>query len=119
MMPSWVGAIMWDVVKDVRGSIAMMMFILEEAIQSVGMGMWIAHKEKDWARVVELANLNKTYLISPLLELSRSAWAYAAYPLGLSYEKFAVASMASCKMYWFSAIRGQGLTPTEEMWERI
>jgi len=93
---SWIIAV--DVIEDVRGSIAMFMFIIEEAIQSVGMACYLLRKAN---RVEECRNVAQwaiDNLINPALEFCKT-YGYAAYPLNMAYESFYNAAKKTFETY--------------------
>lgn len=95
---SWVAGIIWDLVSEPRELCAMMMFILEEAAQTIGMGIYLAYKEERWYDVLGLTTWAWDKIGSALLHLSQSAVANLSFPLNRSYEAFAKA----CRKHWMS-----------------
>ena len=95
----FVAGIAWDIVQDVRGTVAMCMFILEEATQTAMMGEWIAIKEELNEEAIGLNLWISQYLAQQLLDLSGSAFANAAYPLNLAYGMFASATFKTLEIY--------------------
>ena len=94
------GLIAWELVEDVRGTSMMMMFILEEAIQTAMMGMYLASKEKMVNQMEDLDRFVRYYLSDSLLDLSRhGVVGRAAYPLGIAYEAFALATNRALDNY--------------------
>lgn len=94
-----VALIAWDVVQEVRGTVAMMMFIMEEAIQAAMMAQYLATKYELLDKVEEINKFVEEDLVTPLLELSRHKVAMAAYPLQYAYEAFALATKTSLDFY--------------------
>jgi len=87
--PLFVLSIGWDIVEDVRGTTAMLMFIMEEACQTAMMGEWIAVKEDLRSEAMNLNIWIRTYLSGQLYDLADSNWSLAAYPLNNAYALFA------------------------------
>ena len=100
-MPAWLKAasIIWDVVEDLRGTAAMMMFIFEEAIQTCGMALYLAVKEGMWRQASEVEAFERYYLAESLLDLSTHWAANAAFPLNRAYEAFARATLKALDTY--------------------
>lgn len=100
MLPAlFVATIAWDIIQDIRGTVAMMMFILEESIQTAMMAEWIATKEGLLSEALDLNSWIRTYLSNQELKLSESAFANAAYPLNHAYSLFAQATNQSLDIY--------------------
>jgi hypothetical protein len=97
--PLIAATIIVDIIQDVRGSVAMMMFILEESIQTAMMAEWLATKAELWPEALELNSWIKQYLADQLEGVSDASWAYAAYPLNHAYKSFALATLQSLEMY--------------------
>lgn len=97
-----VGSIAKDafgVFEDVRGAVAMYMFILEEAIQTVGMACYINYRRERYDKCKELAQYCIETLINPLKEFADSPAGNLAYPMNLSYSAFASASKKTMQTY--------------------
>lgn len=95
----FVAGIAWDVVEDIRGTVAMCMFILEEAAQTAMMGEWVAMKEEMWEEAIDLNMWISQYLASQGLELSDSPYANAAYPMNKAYVMFFSAIYKTLSIY--------------------
>jgi len=91
--------IVWDVVEDIRGTIAMMMFILEESIQTAMMAQYLAFKENMLDDAWDINIYIMQNLQNPLKELASSGWAKAAYPLNQAYESFADSTWEALSIY--------------------
>jgi len=76
-----------DVIEDVRGSIAMYLFIIEEAIQTLGMACYMSYKAKNMALARELAQYGIDNVINPAIEFN-NAYGFIAYPLNMAYDVF-------------------------------
>lgn len=76
-----------DAVQEVRGSIAMFMFIIEESMQGIGMANWIAYKAEDWELLLSNVQYGRNQLLIPALDFVQKYGA-VAYPLNLAYETF-------------------------------
>ena len=87
-----------DVVEDVRGSIAMYLFIIEEAIQTAGMACYILYRQKKYDELRNTARWIIDNLIDPALEFVKT-YGYAAYPLNLSYEVFYKSARKTMETY--------------------
>jgi len=100
MAAGWFFAgIAWDIVQDVRGTVAMCMFIMEEATQTAMMGEWIAIKEQLWHEAIDLNLWISQYLAGELLALSDSWAANAAFPMNKAYSMFASATFKTLEIY--------------------
>lgn len=89
----------FEVFEDVRGAVAMYMFILEESIQTASMGCYVLYKAGQLQKAAENALWTQINLANPLYEFSKGAAANIAYPLNLSYEQFALASLNTLQFY--------------------
>jgi len=76
-----------DIIQDVRGSISMFMFIIEEAIQTVGMAIYLLYKQGKYQECLELVSWELENLINPSLEFVEQYGA-VAYPLNIAYQQF-------------------------------
>jgi hypothetical protein len=85
-MPFW-SKIALDIIEDVRGSVAMFMFIIEEAIQTIGMACYLAMKKQQYDKVIEYANFAINELINPAIDFANS-YGNFAYPLHFAYLAF-------------------------------
>lgn len=95
-MVTWMIAL--DLIQDVRGSIAMYMFIIEEAIQTVGMSCYILYKDEKYAECLQLAHWILNNIIEPALGFAET-YGHAAYPLEISYKVFYQASKKNMLTY--------------------
>lgn len=96
---SAVGGTAFRVFEDVRGSVSFYMFIMEEAIQTCGMACWISHQKGNLDRAKEVALYAKNELCIPLRDFARSPAGLLGYPMNLSYEAFANASIKNFDTY--------------------
>ena len=96
-MPFWVG-IAIDLIEEVRGSIAMFMFIIEEAIQTIGMACYLAYKKQQWDKVIEYATYAINELIDPAIEFA-DTYGNFAYPLHFAYKAFYETSKKTMENY--------------------
>ena len=87
-----------DIIEDVRGSIAMYMFIIEEAVQTAGMAAYLYQKAEQTQKAKETAKWVLDNLIYPALDFVET-YGYLAYPLNLSYEAFFRAAEKTMQMY--------------------
>jgi len=83
----------FNVFEDVRGAVAMYMFILEESIQTLNMANWILYKAKLFDKLSENINYIRNELAIPLRDFSNSPAGYLAYPMNLSYSAFAESTL--------------------------
>ena len=92
---SWaqVGSTAFEVFEDVRGAVAMYMFIIEESIQTVGMANWILYKNNQISKMQENAEWIRDNLAQPLKNFATSGYGTVAYPMNLAYAKFADATL--------------------------
>jgi hypothetical protein len=97
--PLFILGIGWDIVEDVRGTVAMLMFIMEEASQTAMMGEWIAVKEDLRSEAMNLNLWIRQYLTGQLYALADSNWSLAAYPLNNAYGLFALACNKTLDIY--------------------
>ena len=95
-MVSWNIAL--DIVEDVRGSIAMYLFIIEEAIQTVGMACYLLYRQKKYDELKDTARWIIDNLIDPALEFVKT-YGYAAYPLNIAYEVFYKSARKTVETY--------------------
>jgi len=87
-----------DVIEDVRGSIAMFLFIIEEAIQTAGMACYILMRLKKYDELRDQAQWAIDNLINPALDFVQN-YGFAAYPLNLAYESFYKAAKRTFETY--------------------
>jgi len=87
-----------EVVEEVRGSIAMFMFIIEEAIQTVGMACYINYKLGDVEAAKEAARWALDNLVNPALDFV-DRYGAAAYPLNLAYKSFYLSAKRTMETY--------------------
>lgn len=76
-----------DLIQDVRGSIAMYMFIIEEAIQTVGMSCYLLYKDEQYQECLNLAHWILNNIVEPALGFA-DTYGHVAYPLEASYKVF-------------------------------
>jgi hypothetical protein len=95
----FVAGIGWDIVEDVRGTVAMCMFIMEEATQTAMMGEWIAVKENMVKEAIDLDLWISQYLATQGLDMASTWAANAAYPLNLAYQMFFSATLKTLDIY--------------------
>jgi len=96
MVKKWTIAL--DIIEDVRGSIAMYMFIIEEAIQSVGMAAYLSYRANQIDKAKEIAQWSLDELILPAQDFA-DTWGYPAYPLNESYKMFYLAAEKTMRTY--------------------
>ena len=95
-MPTWTIAL--DVIEDVRGSVAMYIFILEESIQTLGMACYLLAKEQRWNDLLDLANWIIANVINPAIDFNNT-YGGVAYPLNMAYDTFYRASKTNMENY--------------------
>lgn len=95
-MPVWKLAL--DVIEDVRGSIAMFMFILEEAVQTAGMACYLYKKAELNEKAAELAQWIIDEILNPALDFVDN-YGIFAYPLNEAYKQFFLAAKQSMQAY--------------------
>lgn len=95
----FVAGIGWDIIEDVRGSTMMLMFIMEESIQTAMMGEYIAVKEDMRSEAMNLNVWIRQYLTGQLWALCDSNWSLVAYPLNNAYGLFALATNKTLDIY--------------------
>jgi len=76
-----------DVIQDVRGSIAMYLFIIEESIQTVGMACYLLTKANRKEDARDIARWAIDNIIDPALQFNET-YGGVAYPLNMSYDVF-------------------------------
>jgi len=96
LMVVWTIAL--DVVQDVRGSIAMYLFILEEAIQTVGMSVYLMHKANMDEEVRSQAKWILDEIINPAIEFNNT-YGMLAYPLNQAYSTFYESAKRNMETY--------------------
>lgn len=87
-----------DIVEDVRGSIGMYLFIIEEAIQTIGMANYLAYKAGKMERVKEIAQWTIDEVIDPAINFN-NIYGYIAYPLNQAYAVFYDAARKNMETY--------------------
>jgi len=95
-MVAWIIAI--DIIQDVRGSVGMYLFIIEESIQTIGMSCYIAKNAGKIDRAKELAQYAINNLIDPALQFVED-YGDLAYPLNLAYKEFYSAAKETMNTY--------------------
>ncbi len=97
--PIFALGIAWDIIQDIRGTVAMLMFIMEESIQTAMMAEWIATQNGLYYEALDLNQWTRQYLAQELFNVCDSAGALAAYPLNLAYTTFAMSTFESLNIY--------------------
>jgi len=87
-----------DVIQDVRGTLGMYLFIIEEAIQTVGMACYLNWKEGNYSKVLEIANYVLDEIINPAIDFNNT-YGWAAVPLNLAYGVFYKAAKTTMENY--------------------
>jgi len=95
-MPTWTIAL--DVIEDVRGSVAMYLFIIEESIQTLGMACYLLAKQERWNDLLDLANWIIANVINPAIDFNNT-YGMVAYPLNMAYDTFYKASKTNMENY--------------------
>jgi len=90
--------IVLDVIQDVRGSIAMYLFIVEEAIQTAGMACYLLHKHKKLEECRETAQYILDNIINPAIDFN-NRYGAIAYPLNMAYDVFYKSAKTSMETY--------------------
>jgi len=93
-----VWSIALDVIEDVRGSIAMFMFIIEEATQTAGMACYLYKKADMPEKAAELAQWIIDELLDPAIDFVDN-YGYIAYPLNIAYKQFYLAAKQTMQAY--------------------
>lgn len=76
----------------------MYMFIIEEAIQSGGMAVYLLYKSNRYEDALKMAQWLLDNLINPALDFVR-AYGHAAYPLNMCYETFYTVAKRNMETY--------------------
>ena len=99
-MASWgkIASSAFDAFEKINSVVAFYMFIIEEAIQTVSMAVYLSQKAGNTEKMKELAQWNKTELIIPLKDFSDDV-GYLGFPMNLAYKKFAEASEKAMNYY--------------------
>ena len=87
-----------ELIEEVRSSIAMYMFIVEESIQTIGMACYLAYKKQQWDKVMEYANYAINELINPAIEFA-NLYGNFAYPLHFAYLAFYESAKKTMRNY--------------------
>lgn len=87
-----------DVIQDVRGSIAMYMFIVEEAVQTVGMSCYLLYKDEKWEECLQLATWIINTILANAIAFSET-YGHLAYPLNMAYDTFFKSSYKNMETY--------------------
>ena len=95
-MPIWKVAL--DLVQDVRGTLGMYLFIIEESIQTVGMACWTLYKANRISEVRELAQWIIDEIIEPAIVFNET-YGKVAYPLNEAYGVFYESSRKNMETY--------------------
>jgi len=93
-----VWSIALDVIQDVRGSIAMYLFIIEEAIQTLGMAVYLLYKDNRFQEARETAQYMLDNVINPAIDFNNT-YGSVAYPLNLAYDTFYKNSKKNMETY--------------------
>jgi len=111
-MVSWSGiaSSAFNAFEKVNSVVAFYMFIIEEAIQTVSMAVYLSHKAGNTEKMKELAQWNKTELIDQLKDFSDDV-GYLGFPMNLAFKKFAEASEKAMD-YYISLVKEAPPTPT-------
>lgn len=110
-MASWsnIAGSAFNAFEKVNSVVAFYMFIIEEAIQTVSMAVYLSYKGYTTAaneeqatefkeKMQELAQWNKTELIQPLKDFSDGT-GILGFPMNLAFKKFAEASEKAMDYY--------------------
>ena len=82
----------FEVFADIRSAVAMYMFIIEEAIQTMNMANWILYKNQQFDTLKTNIQWIRSNLAQPLRDFADDI-GYLAYPMNLSYMAFADATL--------------------------
>lgn len=96
---SGVGKGAFTVFINVREIVNFYMFITEEAIQTISLGVYQTYNAGNISRCQELINYNLNELIDPLIEFSDGPAGILAWPMGVAFAAFARSSRASMESY--------------------
>jgi len=99
-MVKWgdISASAFDAFEKVNSTVAFYMFIIEEAIQTVSMAVYLSYKAGNTEKMKEIAQWNKTELIEPLKDFCGSV-GYLGFPMNAAFEAFAEASEKAMDYY--------------------
>jgi len=99
-MANWakIGKGAFNAFEKVNSVVAFYMFIIEESIQTVGMGVYLSNKAGNMEKMKELAQWNKTELIKPLKDFCDGV-GYLGVPMNFAFKKFAEASEKAMDYY--------------------
>ena len=114
-MVNWAGIAgsAFNAFEKVNSTVAFYMFIIEEAIQTVSMAVYLSYKAwreaAEWGeepdlieelrqKLRELAQWNKSELIEPLKDFTDDV-GYLGFPMNLAFRKFAEASEKAMDYY--------------------
>jgi len=87
-----------DVLKEVYGTLQMFLFIHEEAVQTIGMGLWLSFQAQDKEAVNELADYGLNEIIWPSLGWI-AAYGHLCFPNDIAYTEFFLAAEKSFLRY--------------------
>jgi len=90
--------IVLDVIQDVRGSVGMYLFIIEEAIQTLGMAMYLLYKAQKYDDVRTLGEWILNEVINPAIDFNNT-YGVVAYPLNQCYDVFYKAAKKNIQTY--------------------
>lgn len=96
-----------DVIEEVRGSIAMYLFIIEEAIQTAGMACYLLQKAQDYEALMSTASWILNNLINPAIDFVNTYGA-PAYPLNQAYYTFYNSAKLTMETYIKTAQKALG-----------
>ena len=88
----------FDAFEKIHSITAFYMFIIEEAIQTVSMAVYLSYKAGNTEKMKELAQWNLNELIKPLQEFADGV-GYLGFPMNLAYRKFAEAAQKAMEYY--------------------
>lgn len=87
-----------DVIQDIRGTLGMYMFIVEESMQTVGMSLWQLYKAEMYGEVRNTAQWCLDNIINPAIEFCET-YGKACYPLNMAYLLFFESSKRNVETY--------------------
>jgi len=99
-MPSWsnIAGSAFNAFEKVNSIVAFYMFIIEEAIQTVSMAIYLSNKSGNTDLMKQLAQYNLNELINPLKSFCDGT-GYLGFPMNLAFKKFAEASEQAMNYY--------------------
>lgn len=87
-----------DLIEEVHGTIAMYMFILEEACQTAGMACYLYKEAEMPDKAAEVANWVINNIIDPAIDFA-DTYGNLAYPLQISYKLFYQSARKAMEAY--------------------